>query len=448
MTNERRTVLGWAQPYPQPTQPTQPATPEDSQLPPHLTYTPEAPPQGSQVAPLPPRVPPYAAYETPRDQFASTQPAPDAYRASLAKTQPAQMPGMPPPYAQPYAPQPYAQQAYAQHAREQQYAQQLHDQQTVVAPPAYGQQPYNAASSSQQQPASYPQSSGPYSQPYPSAQPYTQQAYPAFPSQPQAPFVRTKAPSAPQPTQPKGKLRDKANATVGSSERLRFVRRTYLHLLGAILAFAGLEYLLVTNDFLLEKISIPFTSFALGGRWNWGIVLAVFMVVSWVADYWARHASSRTMQYLGLGFYVIAEAVIFVPLLAIVAAKTHSILARGGAEPHIIRDSALVTLALFGALTASVFLSRKDFSFLRSGLAMASAAALMLIVLSLVFGFNLGIVFSVAMVLLAAAYILYQTSQVLAHYDPNQHVSAALALFSSVALMFWYVIRIFMKMRD
>jgi FtsH-binding integral membrane protein len=454
MSNERRTVLGWAQPYPQPTQPTQPATPEDSQLPPHLTYTPEAPPQGSQVAPLPPRVPPYAAYDQPRDQFAATQPAPDAYRASLAKTQPAQMPGVPP-YAQPYAPQPYAQAAYAQP-----YAQpypSLDDQQTVVQTPSQ-QQPYVAVSSqpypvqpysaSAQQPAAFPHSSAPYAQPYPSSQPYTQSQPPAFSSQPQAPFVRPKSPSGPQAPVQKSKLREKANATVGSSERLRFVRRTYLHLLGAILAFAGLEYLLVTNDFLLEKISIPFTSFALGGRWNWGIVLAVFMVVSWVADYWARHASSRAMQYLGLGFYVIAEALIFVPLLAIVAAKTHSILARGGSEPHILRDSALVTLALFGALTASVFLSRKDFSFLRSGLAMASAAALMLIVLSLVFGFNLGIVFSVAMVLLAAAYILYQTSQVLAHYDPEQHVSAALALFSSVALMFWYVIRIFMKARD
>ena len=79
---------------------------------------------------------------------------------------------------------------------------------------------------------------------------------------------------------------------------------------------------------------------------------------------------------------------------------------------------------------------------------MMSAAAMMLIVLSLVFGFNLGIVFSIAMVVLAAGYILYQTSQVLAHYDPRQHVAAALALFSSVALMFWYIIRIFMRMRQ
>jgi FtsH-binding integral membrane protein len=57
-------------------------------------------------------------------------------------------------------------------------------------------------------------------------------------------------------------------------------------------------------------------------------------------------------------------------------------------------------------------------------------------------------VFSVAMVVLAAGYMLYQTSQVLAHYHPGQHVAAALALFSSVALMFWYVIRIFLRTRD
>jgi hypothetical protein len=195
-------------------------------------------------------------------------------------------------------------------------------------------------------------------------------------------------------------------------------------------------------------VSIPLTSFALGGRWNWGIVLAVFMAVSWVADYWASHARSRAMQYAGLGIYVVAEALIFVPLLAIVAWKTQEIIAKGGGNPNILRDSAFVTLAIFGALTASVLFSKKDFSFLRGALAVGSSAALMLIVLSLAFGFNLGLVFSVAMVVLAAGYILFHTSQVLAHYHPEQYVAASLALFSSVALMFWYIIRIFLRARD
>ena len=239
-----------------------------------------------------------------------------------------------------------------------------------------------------------------------------------------------------------------ANATRGVNARLRFIRLTYLHLLGAILAFAGLLWLLMNNPFLAEKVSAPLVKFALGGRWNWAIVLLVFMAVSWVADYWASHATSRAVQYVGLAFYVVAEALIFVPLLAIVAWKTAAIVAKGGGDPNIVRDSAYVTLGIFGALTASVFLTKKDFSFLRSGLVMASGAALMLVVLSLTFGFNLGLAFAAGMVLLAAAYILYQTSQVLAHYDPNQHVAASLALFSSVALMFWHVIRIFTRMRS
>jgi FtsH-binding integral membrane protein len=336
----------------------------------------------------------------------------------------------------PYLPgvsQPHA----AQRAFPQGTSQPAYPQQTYAQPEAYPQPSY---------PAPYPQ------QPYPSAPPqdaygYQQQPLPYYaPPQNQARVDLVAV--TPPPASEHKPLRDQANATVGVSERLRFIRLTYLHLLLAILAFAGLEYLLMTNPFLVQKVSIPFVTFALGGRWNWGVVLAVFMAVSWVADYWAGHSKSRAMQYAGLLFYVIAEAVIFVPLLAIVAVKTQAILARGGHDPNIIRDSAYVTLAVFGALTASVFISKKDFSFMRSGLMMASGAAMMLIVLSLAFGFNLGLVFSIGMVLLAAGYILFQTSQVLAHYDPRNHVAASLALFSSVALMFWYVIRIFMRARE
>ena len=310
-----------------------------------------------------------------------------------------------------------------------------------------------------------PNHSEPQTQPY--QQPYPQQPYPQY-HQPQQPppqsypeaaaynyqhnYHQHQAAAIVQQMQHQesrgGRSIPQANATKGVSNRTRFIRLTYLHLLGAILAFSGLLWLLTHNAFLATKVSAPLVKFALGGRWNWGVVLAVFMAVSWVADYWASHATSRTTQYLGLAFYVVAEALIFVPLLAVVAWKTQAIIAKGGGNPNIIRDAAYVTLGIFAALTASVFITKKDFSFLRSGLFMASGAALMLIVLSLTFGFNLGLAFSVGMVLLAAGYILYQTSQVLAHYDPNQHVAASLALFSSVALMFWYVIRIFLRMRE
>ncbi len=280
--------------------------------------------------------------------------------------------------------------------------------------------------------------------PYPAPPPptYYAGAYPAYPVHVAEPV----AAAAPQETPPS--LQTPARpirSEVGAPERVRFIRLTYLHLLFAILAFAGLEYLLMTNPFLGARISQPLVKFALGARWNWGIVLAAFMAISWLADSWASHAKSKPVQYIGLALYVCAEALIFVPLLTLVAVKTQMILARGGAEPHIIRDAGVVTVGVFVMLTLSVFISKKDFSFLRSGLLMAGGAALTLIYLSLGFGFNLGLAFSIGMVLFAAAYILYQTSQVLAHYPPRSQVAAALALFSSVALMFWYVIRIFMR---
>lgn len=478
----KHTVLGWHPQDPHAPAPAQatPTPPSSSSQPNPYAKTMFA----ENAAPAPSPFAQQQAYATAQAEYTQRDAASGALPPSSYSAHEAPRGSSPPPFAQQssYSPSPYAAQAalpeqsmYAhQPARpdQQMYSQQqaYAQQQGYGAQLAYAQQQLGYGGA--QPPAGTEPASGSAQPTYGTAQPSYGGAQPAYDAaqpygaaqaasgvpqpvftDPPPYYAPPSAPSpglsaTPQPVGEQTKLRDQANATTGVSERLRFIRLTYLHLLGAILAFAGLEYLLMTNAFLVEKVSVPFVRFALGGRWNWGVVLAVFMAVSWVADQWASHAKSKAMQYAGLGFYVVAEAVIFVPLLAIVAWKTQAILARGGQDPNIIRDSAYVTLAIFGALTASVFITKKDFSFMRSGLMMASGAAMMLIVLSLVFGFNLGLVFSIGMVLLAAGYILFQTSQVLAHYDPRNHVAAALALFSSVALMFWYVIRIFMRARE
>jgi FtsH-binding integral membrane protein len=76
-----------------------------------------------------------------------------------------------------------------------------------------------------------------------------------------------------------------------------------------------------------------------------------------------------------------------------------------------------------------------------------SFAALGLIVASLLFGFTLGNLFSFAMVAFAGTAILYNTSSVLHRFNTNQHVAAALTLFASIALLFWYILRIFTSRR-
>jgi FtsH-binding integral membrane protein len=224
------------------------------------------------------------------------------------------------------------------------------------------------------------------------------------------------------------------NAVAQSSveERSAFIMRTYLHLAGAIFAFVGLEAVLFASGLVSPILSLLGSS-----RFAWLLVMAGFVGVSYLADNWARSATSIGMQYAGLGLYVLAQSIIFVPLLAMAAVYA----------PDVIPKAGLITLVLFAGLTGVVFITRKDFSFLRGALMLGGFAGIGLIVASIVLGFDLGLFFSWAMLVLAAGYILYDTSNVMLHYRTDQHVSAALALFASVALMLWYVLRILLNSR-
>lgn len=221
-----------------------------------------------------------------------------------------------------------------------------------------------------------------------------------------------------------------AVATAGVNERVLFLRKTYAHLGGAIALFVLLEAWLLSSG-----VGLAWAQWALSTSWL--LVLAMFIGVSWLAERWARSDTSRAMQYLGLGLYIVAEAFVFAPILVI---------ANYYVEGPIITQAAAITLLLFGGLTATVFLTKKDFSFLRGILTIGSLVALGLIVLSILFGFNLGVLFTVGMIGLAAGYILYDTSRVMGHYPPTHYVAASLALFASIALMFWYVLRLLMSL--
>jgi FtsH-binding integral membrane protein len=167
---------------------------------------------------------------------------------------------------------------------------------------------------------------------------------------------------------------------------------------------------------------------------GWLLVLGGFVLLGALFRNLAHSARSQAGQYFGLGAYVVLEAVIFVPLLAM--ANMYA--------PGAIQSAGVTTLLGFGGLTAVAFTTRKDFSFLGGLLRGGFIVALVAIVASALFGFTLGTFFSVAMVGLAGAAVLYDTSNVLHHFDENSYVAAALELFASIALMFWYVLRLFM----
>ncbi len=225
-----------------------------------------------------------------------------------------------------------------------------------------------------------------------------------------------------------------APAAVGAStvdRRARFIVRTYNHLFGAILLFIAIEI-----GLFYSGVAETLASAMLGT--NWLFVLGGFIVVSWLASRTAHQTESVALQYAALGGFVVAEAIIFVPLLFIADRFA----------PGAIQSAGIVTMLAFAALTGVAFWTRKDFSFLGGVLRWAFILALLAIVAGVIFGFNLGMFFSVAMVGLAGAAILYDTSNVLHHFPEDRHVGAALELFASVAMMFWYVLRIFISSRD
>jgi FtsH-binding integral membrane protein len=210
--------------------------------------------------------------------------------------------------------------------------------------------------------------------------------------------------------------------------RAAFITRTYLHLFGAVLAFTAIEWYLFSTGVAWTMARAMLST-------SWLLVLGGFVLVSWIASRIAHGARSLAAQYAALAGFVVAEAIIFVPLLAIAFTRA----------PGAVQSAALVTGIGFAGLTAVAFLSRKDFTFLGSLLRWLGVVALVAIVAGVLFGFELGTWFSVAMIGFAGAAILYDTSNVLHHFPTDRHVAAALQLFASVALMLWYVLRLFMS---
>ncbi|MEL6128812.1 MAG: Bax inhibitor-1 family protein [Cyanobacteria bacterium J06627_3] len=218
------------------------------------------------------------------------------------------------------------------------------------------------------------------------------------------------------------------------SERAEFIKRTYTHLAGAVGAFVVVEFLF----FQLGIAELLANVFLGGGRFGWLALLGGFALLGYLASNMAAKADDVNAQYTGLGLYVVGEAIIFAPLLYMAAYFS---------DPSVIPTAGIITLFLFGGLTAVAFTSGRDFAFLGGVLKIGGMIALGLIVCSLLFGFSLGLFFSFFMVAFAAAAILYKTSNVMHRYSTNQHVAASLELFAAVMLLFWYVLRILMSSR-
>lgn len=218
--------------------------------------------------------------------------------------------------------------------------------------------------------------------------------------------------------------------TLGEDARVTFMMKVYQHIGLALAAFLGFEFLLFTSGVAEWFYDTVFTS---GGGWI--LLLGLFMVGTWMATQAATDLSNPGRQYAGLFGTAALEALIFAPFLWYVFKVQDN--------AGDVWAAAVVTAIGFAGLSAVAWVTRRDLSFIRPLIMWGGMAAIVLILAALLFGFNLGTWFSVAMIGLAGAAILYTTQQALRTYPEQAYVAAAVQLFGSLMTMFWYVLRIF-----
>ncbi len=219
-------------------------------------------------------------------------------------------------------------------------------------------------------------------------------------------------------------------AELEAREQSSFLFRVYSQLTAAVILFVGLEIW-----FFQSGMAMTITKTLLSVSWL--VVLGGFILLSWLASMLAVPSVSRPLQYAGFLVYIVLQAIIFVPLLYLA----------NESAPGVIASAAQVTLGGFFLLTAVVVTTGKDFSFLRTFLVWGGIFGLAAIVGAVLFNFELGTWFSVAMILLAGGSVLYTTSNVMRSYPRDADIAAAMQLFAGIALMFWYVLRLFMGSR-
>lgn len=218
------------------------------------------------------------------------------------------------------------------------------------------------------------------------------------------------------------------------NERAAFIRRTYTHLTGAILALIGLEFILFN---IVPAATIqPLVRMMISG-WGWLVALVVFMVVSSVARRLANSGSPAPLQYAGLALYVGAWGIMLLPILYICIDVL--------GDTNLPVTAAIITGVAFAGLTAVAFITRADLSNWGRYLMIAGFVAMGVIFAGILFGFSLGLWFSGLMVALMCGYILYDTSNVIHHFGVDQHVAASLVLFADVVMLFYYVLQILMN---
>jgi FtsH-binding integral membrane protein len=208
-----------------------------------------------------------------------------------------------------------------------------------------------------------------------------------------------------------------------AQERLAYVRKVYSLFFAAMLVCAGGVYLSYANPFLFAK-----------ALWPIRIGTLILLLVLTFSKTARRTKPWNLLLLFGFNFMIGLTAG---PLFFMIEAA---------GKGAVLLQAFIMTSGIFGGLTAYAWLSKKDFSFLGGFLTVGIIGLLLATIVYMFIPGATGLGFAIACVgvLIMAGFVLYDTSNILHRYHPDEYVAGALDLFIDFYMMFWYIVQIFM----
>ena len=221
------------------------------------------------------------------------------------------------------------------------------------------------------------------------------------------------------PQQSWGNLTERTAAQASLQERLGFIRKVYaLFFIATLFAVGGVALGFAFPPLMMAAAEHPW--------------IVLFLMVGGVMGAQAvRHVPG--INLLALFGFTTLTGLIISPVLYII----------GQTNPASIIQAGVLTVGIFGGLTAYVFISRRDFSFLRGMMVTGLIVVILAGLLNIFIGSSaLGFAVAAAALLLFSGFVLYDTSNIIHRYPTNEYVAGALSLYLDAFNIFLALLRL------
>jgi modulator of FtsH protease len=232
------------------------------------------------------------------------------------------------------------------------------------------------------------------------------------------------------------------------ADRVRYLRKVYSLLAGACFVALAAGFIATsvgpTMKIAGTNVEAPIiTALLLSNDALWGLAFGVLFFSTIVASWVSKIPIINTIALFGVA------ALMGIEIAPMVFAAQYFAGIGDTLTANPVRDAGLMTFACFAGITGYVFVTRKDFSYLRATLHMGFWVIFAACILSFVFRSEIfALAVATAGALLSAGFLLYVTSYIFKNSEMDDPVGDALALLVQLRNLFMFLLRIFMSSRS